>query len=136
MFLLVTAPDASLARPIDDLTKFDVSSYIKEVKAKIFERSGFGLRSLARIFKAMDERGDGLDWTWMTSDGDSLTTVFQSLKKKLRRQVLNAFDRDSIIAIACYMATAITTVLLTSTYEFLLPFLVALKGELTPDSSL
>ena len=112
MFLLVTAPDASLARPIDDLTKFDVSSYIKEVKAKIFERSGFGLRSLARIFKAMDERGDGRldvdDFRW------GLIDYGLSVSKEEAQEVLNAFDRDG------------------NGFVDFNEFLVALKGELTP----
>ena len=57
-FLIVTAPEASLAKPIDDLQKFDMGTFIKEIKQKIFERSGFGIRALKRIFQAMDERGD------------------------------------------------------------------------------
>lgn len=59
IFHLVTAPDAKLADSIDNLGQFDISTFIKEIKYKIFERSGFGIRALKRIFKGMDEKGDG-----------------------------------------------------------------------------
>jgi len=44
VFFLQTAPDASYARPIEDLAKFDVNDLIKDLKAKIFEKSCFGVR--------------------------------------------------------------------------------------------
>ena len=59
MFHLVTAPDASLSKGIEELGQFDIGTFIKEIKQKIFERSGFGIRALKLIYKAMDEKGDG-----------------------------------------------------------------------------
>lgn len=111
-FMIVTAPDASLSRGIDELAKFDVTAFIKEIKAKIFERSGFGIRSLARIFKAMDEKGDGNldvdDFRW------GLIDYGLSVSKEEAGEVLKAFDRDG-----------------NGVVNFD-EFLVALKGELTP----
>ena len=90
--MLVTAPDASLARPIADLQAFDMDTFIKDVKQKIFERSNFGIRALKRIFQAMDERGDRKldvdDFRWGLIDyGISMT-------KEESQEVLKAFDRD------------------------------------------
>lgn len=91
-FLVVTAPDASLARPIADLQAFDMGTFIKDVKQKIFDRSNFGIRALKRIFQAMDERGDKKldvdDFRWGLIDyGISMT-------KEESQEVLKAFDRD------------------------------------------
>jgi len=58
VFMIQTAPDSSYARNIEDLSKFTIEDLIKEVKAKIFERSSFGIRALGRIFSAMDENGN------------------------------------------------------------------------------
>lgn len=58
VFFIQTAPDASYSRAIEDLQKFEIGDLVKDLKAKILERSPFGVRGLARIFKAMDVKGD------------------------------------------------------------------------------
>ena len=35
-FIIHTAPDASYARPIAELAKFDVADLLRDIKAKIF----------------------------------------------------------------------------------------------------
>jgi hypothetical protein len=54
VFMFCCAPDESYSRPIDELAKLDINVLMGEIKQKLFERSSFGLRHLARIFKAMD----------------------------------------------------------------------------------
>lgn len=39
VFCLLTAPDASYARPIEELAKFDLQDLVREIKAKVFDRS-------------------------------------------------------------------------------------------------
>jgi hypothetical protein len=58
VFFIQTAPDASYARAIEDLQKFEIGQLVKDLKFKILDRSPFGVRGLARIFKAMDIKGD------------------------------------------------------------------------------
>lgn len=92
IFFIQHAPDASYARQIGDLHKFDIQDLIKDVKAKILQRSGFGIRGLARIFKAMDENGNkGLDvddFRWGLMDyGISIT-------KEEAGEILTHFDTD------------------------------------------
>lgn len=58
VFFIQHATDASYSRAIDDLQKFDVNDLIKDIKTKILVRSAYGIRGLARIFKAMDENGN------------------------------------------------------------------------------
>lgn len=58
VFFLQTAPDASYARPIEDLTKFDIHDFMKDIRAKILDKSCFGIKTLHRIYQAMDSRGD------------------------------------------------------------------------------
>jgi 6-phosphogluconate dehydrogenase len=69
---LQTAPDASLARPIEELQKFDVDSLLKEITSKIFELKENSIEALTAIFKAIDERGTGEmdcdDFRWALMD--------------------------------------------------------------------
>ena len=92
IFFIQHAPDASYARQIGDLQKFDIQDLIKDIKAKILQRSGFGIRGLARIFKAMDENGnknlDVDDFRWGLMDyGISIT-------KDEGAEIMTHFDRD------------------------------------------
>jgi len=54
VFFIQTAPDASYARAIEDLSSVEIGDLVKDLKSKILDRSPFGVRGLARIFKAMD----------------------------------------------------------------------------------
>ena len=68
MFLFETAPNSSFEKPIDQLNKYSLEDLVKEIKAKILERSSNGIRGIARIFKAMDDNGNHLldadDFRW------------------------------------------------------------------------
>ena len=58
VFFIQHATDPSYGRAIEDLQKFDINDLIRDIKAKILQRSAFGIRGLARIFKAMDDNGN------------------------------------------------------------------------------
>jgi len=92
VFMIQTAPDANFARPIADLAKFEIGDLIKDIKAKIFSRSSFGLRSLNRIFRKMDERGDRRldvdDFRW------GLLDFGIQVSPEEAQEVLNHFDSD------------------------------------------
>lgn len=92
VFFMQYAPDASYSRQIDELSKFTIEDCIKDIKAKILQRSAFGIRGIARVFKAMDDNGnkclDVDDFRWGLMDyGISIT-------KDEAQEVLNHFDRD------------------------------------------
>jgi len=55
---LQTAPDASYARPIEELSKFDINDFMKDIRAKVLDKSCFGIKTLMKIYQAMDSRGD------------------------------------------------------------------------------
>ena len=40
------------------MTKFDINDSMKDLKAKLYERSNFGIRELIAIYQAMDKAGD------------------------------------------------------------------------------
>ena len=50
VFYFQSAPDASYARPIEELAKFDINDFVKDVRAKVLDKSCFGIKSLMRIF--------------------------------------------------------------------------------------
>jgi len=54
VFVLQTAPDASYDQPIDDLSKFNMKDLLRDLKQKMTMRSIYGLKSLCKIFKAID----------------------------------------------------------------------------------
>lgn len=58
VFVLQTAPEAQYDQPINDLQKFNLNDLMRDLKQKMTMRSIYGLKSLARIFKAIDQRGD------------------------------------------------------------------------------
>lgn len=68
VFMLVTAPEASLDRDIEALAAFDLNNFIRDTKAKMCERSVCGIRILRNIFRAMDTAGSGVleldDFRW------------------------------------------------------------------------
>jgi hypothetical protein len=72
MFVIVTAPDASFARPIEELIKFDINEAMKDLKARLYEKSAFGVKELTAIFQAMDKKGnhnlDVDDFRWGLMD--------------------------------------------------------------------
>lgn len=92
MFFIQLAPDASYARAIEDLQKVFIQDLVKDLKAKILDRSPFGVRGLSRIFKAMDVKGDTNldvdDFRWGLMDFGVQVT------KEEAAQVLDHFDID------------------------------------------
>jgi hypothetical protein len=58
IFMVLCAPEACFDQPIEELDKFTIDDLIKEIKAKILERSSHGIRGISRIFQMMDKRGD------------------------------------------------------------------------------
>lgn len=92
VFFIQHATDASYGRAIDDLQKFDVNDLIKDIKNKILVRSAFGIRGLARIFKAMDENGnrklDCDDFRW------GLMDYGVNVSKEEAAEILNHFDKN------------------------------------------
>jgi len=88
----LTSPDPSYAVPIEELNKFSIEDLIREVKAKILERSSSGIRGIARIFKAMDNNGNHLldvdDFRWGLRDYGII------ISKEESSQILDHFDRD------------------------------------------
>lgn len=93
IFFLLTAPGPQYSQPIEELNKFTIEDLVKEIKAKIMERSAAGgLRGMIRIFKAMDNNKNGLldvdDFRW------GLMDYGVSISKDEAVQVLKHFDRD------------------------------------------
>lgn len=58
VFMFLTALNPGQAAEIGELDKFTIEDLVKEIKAKIVQRSANGIRGISRIFKAMDDRGD------------------------------------------------------------------------------
>ena len=86
------APNASYSVPMEQLEAFNIDDLIKEVKAKILDRSSGGIKGIARIFKAMDDNGnrqlDMEDFRWGFIDyGFNLT-------QEEAAQLMQHFDRD------------------------------------------
>jgi Ca2+-binding EF-hand superfamily protein len=78
---------------MEELNKFTIQDMIREIKAKIYERSASGgLRGLSKIFKAMDNNNNGKldldDFRW------GLMDFGLQLTKEEAKQVLDHFDRD------------------------------------------
>lgn len=93
VFYFVSSPGPQYALPIEELNKFTIDDFIREIKAKIVERSAMGgIRGLAKIFKAIDNNGNGLldsdDFRW------GLMDYGISISKSEAQQVLKHFDRD------------------------------------------
>jgi len=90
--MIHTAPDASYAKPIAELAKFEVQDLLKDVKAKIFAKSSFGIRSLKRIFKAMDANGNCKlecdDFRW------GLLDFGIQVSPEEAQEILSHFDTD------------------------------------------
>lgn len=97
VFFLHTAPEASYGRPIEDLSKFEFPDLMREIKAKILGRSAFGMRSLVRVFKAMDVRGDHKldvdDFRW------GLMDYGIQVSKEEAQEMLKNFDKDGCNAV-------------------------------------
>lgn len=74
------------------MTRFDIKDLLKELQSKILARSSVGIKSLAKIFKAMDRNGNGNldveDFRWGFIDfGFNLT-------QEEAKQLLEYFDKD------------------------------------------
>ena len=90
---IVTAPDPSFdSADGGDDHAFKVEMLLKEVKARLLERSSYGIRGLSRIFKIMDDNGNGQldvdDFRW------GLIDFGISISKEEAEMLLSAFDRD------------------------------------------
>jgi hypothetical protein len=55
---ILTALDPSLAEPIHEV-KYTVEDLVREVKEKLKDRGSLGIRGLSRIFKQLDNNGNG-----------------------------------------------------------------------------
>lgn len=92
VFYLITSPSPQYALPIEELNKFTIEDLIKEIKAKILDRSASGIRGISRIFKAMDNNGNHMldvdDFRW------GLIDYGITISKEEAAQVMNHFDRD------------------------------------------
>lgn len=92
IFMVLTAPDAGFDQPIQELDKFTIEDLIKEIKAKIIQRSSNGIRGIARIFKMMDDKGDKKldvdDFRW------GLIDFGIQISKDEAKQILDHFDRN------------------------------------------
>jgi len=89
---MVTAPDESFCKPIEELHKFSIEDLLAEIKAKILDRSAGGMKGIARIFKAMDDTGDRKldvdDFRWGFIDYGF------NLSKEEAAKVLEHFDKN------------------------------------------
>jgi len=78
--------------PIEELNRFSIEDLVKEIKAKILERSASGIRGISKIFKAMDNNGNHLldvdDFRW------GLIDYGINISKEEAKKVLEHFDRD------------------------------------------
>lgn len=74
------------------LNNYSIEDLFKDIKAKIVGRSEGGIRGVSRIFKAMDNNGNGLldvdDFRW------GLMDYGISISKEEAVLVLKHFDRD------------------------------------------
>ena len=91
--MFVTAPDPSFAQTLESgHAAFDINALIRDIKAKLIERSANGIRGLSRIFKAMDDNGnrqlDVDDFRW------GLIDFGITISKEEASEVLAVFDRD------------------------------------------
>ena len=68
MFKFCTAPDASYARPIEELTRFDINDFTTDLRTRVYERSSFAINALNAIYQAIDKKQDHLldvdDFRW------------------------------------------------------------------------
>jgi hypothetical protein len=91
-FVIVTAPDASFSKAIEELHKFSIEDLIAEIKAKILERSAGGIKGIARIFRAMDDNGNAQldcdDFRWGFIDYGF------NLSKEEAAKVMEQFDHN------------------------------------------
>ena len=71
MFYFVTGAGPHFSLPVEELNKYTVDDLIREIKGKIGSSVG-GIRGMARIFKAMDQNGNGKldvdDFRWGLMD--------------------------------------------------------------------
>lgn len=54
VFTIQTAPDASYARSVEDLSKFNMEDCMKDLRNRLYQRSAFGIRALTSIYSAMN----------------------------------------------------------------------------------
>jgi hypothetical protein len=57
---------------MEEMSRFTIEDLVREIKAKVVQRSSNGIRGIARIFKAMDENGNHMldvdDFRWGLMD--------------------------------------------------------------------
>jgi len=90
VFYLQTAPDASYAREITDLAKFDINVLMKDIKAKVLDKSCFATKHLSDIFKAMgDKCQDADNFRW------GLLDFGVQISKEEAQECITHFDTDN-----------------------------------------
>lgn len=92
VWMICTAPDPSYSVPLEGDEEYTIEDLMKDIKNRLLERSSFGIRGLARIFKAMDDNGnhqlDIDDFRW------GLIDYGITVSKEEAYQILNYIDRD------------------------------------------
>jgi len=59
VFTILTAPHAKYDQSIEVLHQPNINETIADLKRRILQKSPFGIKQLANIFKAMDRNGNG-----------------------------------------------------------------------------
>ena len=92
VFFLQTAPEKSFARPVEELSKFDVEQLLKEVSAKIHELKEDPCSSLNLIFGQIDSEGSCMidcdDFRWGLLDYGIQVT------KDEAQEIMKFFDKE------------------------------------------
>lgn len=95
LFILHTAPDASYARSIKELSKFDINEAMRDLKQRMYDRSCFGAKELCSIFQAMDKKGDQRldvdDFRW------GLMDYGVQVSKEDAQELQAHFDSDGLV---------------------------------------
>jgi len=93
VFCIQTAPDASYSRPIEALAQFDVNELLRDIRGKLVQRSSMGLRTLEKIYQAMDTKGtcklDCDDFRW------GLLDYGIQISKEDATELLAYYDADN-----------------------------------------
>ena len=109
LFILHTAPDASYARSIAELSKFDINEAMRDLKARLYERSCFGCRELTAIFQAMDKAGtqrlDVDDFRW------GLMDYGVQISKDDAQEIQAHFDNEGAVNWRAFLDSLVVSIL-------------------------
>lgn len=56
---ILTAADPALAVPIEEAPKYTAEDLIRDVKERVKSRGSLGIRGISRVFKILDNNGNG-----------------------------------------------------------------------------